>query len=153
MDKLIGMTDFVLKNYTTKGAVKDLYKRMISFYNYANFLGQILELWMFVPSKLVNGVWVVLEEPKNVFSDSPDKKTSEMYQNSSLFIEYQEAKDRVLFEGFLFYKYDNESFSLDLSDSDGSETFCFMKNETIEDLLTFDYEFKLTPTAKKQIGL
>ena len=47
---------------------------------------------MFVPCKIVDGVWVVLEEPFN------DGQNDNYY--SSVLQEYQEAKDRCIFEGF-----------------------------------------------------
>src|SRR5690349_9775881 len=54
-------------------------------------LKQPLELWQFVPCKLVDGVWVVLEEPCLYCFDACDIDKC---------LEYQEAKERYLFDGF-----------------------------------------------------
>jgi len=131
-------------------SVSDIEFRIKSRNNRA-FLKQPLSIEMFVPCKLVDGFWVVLEEPIDNTCENCNHKQD--FDICCRFEEYQKAKESCLFEGFIFYKDDNESFSLDLINSDGSETFCFMKNETIEDLLGFDYYFKLTATALKQIGL
>jgi len=88
--KLISMTEFVLLNseiHYTIQSESEFYNVVI---NYANFLSQKLELWMFVPCKLVDGVWVVLEEPFN------DGENDQYY--SSAMQEYQEVKERCLFE-------------------------------------------------------
>lgn len=122
--------------------------------SYANFLKQKLELWMFVPCKFVEGVWVVLEEPKrwNDFLQYPEsfdgnKEWYELY-------EYQEAKDRVLFEGFEIKNHDKTIICQ-------SENIISMWKHLEEDwILGFDciedlvkYNLELTPTAQKQIGL
>ena len=60
MKNLISMTDFVISQWSM-----DLTKKQRErIANYANFLKQKLEIWQVVPCKLVDGVWVVLEEPK-----------------------------------------------------------------------------------------
>lgn len=113
---------------------------------YSNFLKQPLKLEMFTPCNEQNKP---LKEPSWWYryqnGASPFMNMDEIRPCQ----EYKKALENVLFEGFVFYKDDNESFSMDLINSDGSETFCFMKNETIEDLLTFDFEFTLTEKALK----
>lgn len=74
MDRLMGMTDLVIKlenqlkrcidegmPFTDLQALKQ--KIQDAIFNHANFLKQPLNIGMFVPAKLVDGVWVVLEEP------------------------------------------------------------------------------------------
>lgn len=117
---------------------------------YSKLLKQKLELWMFTPCKLVDGVWVVLEEPKrwNEYLEFPESfdGNKEWYE----FYEYEEAKDRVLFEGFSFDR-DSDDYYFLLKDG------CYMnlisKNNpvTIESVINKDWE--LTKNAQKQIGL
>lgn len=61
---------------------------------------QPLEIWQFIPCKLVDGVWILLETP-----DKKEEWFRDTYDNGwwGDFIkyknEYQQAKDRCLFEG------------------------------------------------------
>lgn len=114
------------------------------------FLKQPLSLWQFVPCKLVDGVWVVLETPE-------DKKwwlrTHREGGWWNEFVEYkkqyEEAKERVLFEGFEVIISENpEVYGILLY---GDDTIYPDDFETIEDLIK--YKPKLTPAALKQIGL
>jgi len=77
--KLISMCDFVLYQDNSKNDFVDF---KIKILNYANFLKQPLELWMFVPCDDGN----VLEEPIETIGGV------EMYTK-----QYQQAKDRCLF--------------------------------------------------------
>jgi len=115
---------------------------------YSKFIQQPLKLCMFVPVDKNDNI---LTEPVNYSAFEVGMSGKEFNFNFIDCQEYKESLENILFEGFVFYKDDNESFSLDLINSDGSETFCFMKNEIIEDLLTFDYYFTLTETAIKNI--
>jgi len=138
--------------------------------NYDDFLKLKLELWMFVPCKLVDGVWVVLEEPLHIFSDHPEKEKSVMYQSQLLTIEYQQAKDRVIFKNFRVNYFDlggspidkNSSFQIVNQDIQictyKSKPNYFIWNHrndkphlTIEDLVK--YSLELTATTKNQLGL
>jgi len=118
--------------------------------NYDSFLLQKLEIWMFIPCKLVDGVWVVLEEPtethETIFHDSESLKG------------YQEAKERCLFDGFditNFTKGIKKTINLDNTvHVFYYENFQWNKAigiSTIEDLIKYNLE--LTQTAKKQIGI
>jgi len=123
--------------------------------NYDDFLKQQLAIWMFIPCKLVNGVWLVLEE-KSIFNTTDD----EYIFDSESFDQYQEAKDRVLFEGFKVY---SEKLSSHLCQKIRSENITIAyynhvslwkfenKFYRIEDLVKYNLE--LTPTAEKQIGI
>lgn len=96
---------------------------------------QPLELWMFVPCKFVDGVWVVLEEPKeyNLFKQG----VCNDFLKANICKEYQQAKERCLFEGITEIESDYI-----ISSSD---------NNTIEDITA--YNFTLTASAQKQIEL
>jgi len=96
-----------------------------------DFGKQPLEPWQFVPCKLVDGVWAVLEE-KKPFQDN--------------YHEFVEAKERCLFEGFKSYKKEFV-FLPGIIEIDGE----FCDGKTIEDLVK--YNLQLTQTAQKQIGL
>ena len=63
-----------------------------------NFLSRLLNISMFVPAELVDNEWIVLEEPKHIYSDSPNKEDSKMYK--SVLKQYKTALDNVIFEGF-----------------------------------------------------
>ena len=82
--ELISMTDFII----------DSHEKCISnsskSYDYALFLKQFLEIWMFVPCDDDGNV---LEEPNPFY----DFDTQDYYY---LCQEYQKAKEKVLFEGF-----------------------------------------------------
>lgn len=178
MGNLISMTDFVLKQIEIyNGIVYDneydaLQDLKISIENYANFLKKTLSIEMFVPCKLVNGVWVVLEEPfyyKDFVFNLFDK-ISEFDKIKCQ--EYQEAKERCLFEGFEVkfkdckeFKYQSEKIILVINESTYLEYNCYYKSfilyfdneiifsniSTIEDIVK--YKPKLTATAQKMIGL
>jgi hypothetical protein len=132
--KLISMTDFVLEE------VKNWHANSPTIIiNYANFLKQPLELWMFVPC----------DEDGNVISESYNDEQHVIIQH----LEYAEAKERCLFEGFeidggiVWHKagLDNTLFIFGL---------CEDKYKTIEDLVSSRFpNLILTPTAIKQIGL
>lgn len=128
MKNLIGMTDFVMQESSNRDIVSFAQK----VYDYANFMSQKLELWMFVPCKLVDGVWVALEE-KKPFQDN--------------YFEFQEAKKRCLFEDF---EMDN-SFVTHKSHNSFFYPISCLHEQTIEDLIKYNLE--LTKTAQKQIGL
>ena len=119
-DKLISMVDFVL----SQNRDDDAQYRMI---NYANFLSQPLTIGMFVPC--LDGV--VLEEP--ICYGVGD----EQYFGSRM-DEYQQAKERVLFD-------------LPNLETDMDVLKNLIMGNTIE--LLVDESTTLTETALKQIGL
>lgn len=108
---------------------------------------------MFVPCKLVDGVWVVLEEPEmnRLFGYGDFNNEDEK--------EYQEAKERVLFEGFklstgkeaVIYKKESEDLIIRMHKE---YKLCSVNGKQvvkIEELVK--YNLQLTESAKKQIGL
>lgn len=145
--KLISMTDFVLEQYnieSNNGSFVDAvrYKRLTN--NYARFLSQPLELWMFVPCDEDGNV---LEEPKYYDLYINDYGSKDDYHESfkslsnpgyKIFVDYQKAKERCL---FIIKKLPKIS-----------ELELLIDDETIE-LLTIGDDVELTPTAIKQIGL
>lgn len=172
--KLISMTDFVLEQSNNENLSKELLKDdgkefmriWGKIFSYANFLKQPLEIWMFVPCKLVDGVWVFLEEPKLVY-DKEDVMGvyNGIFQNHNQYLdEYQQAKERCLFDGFEFTESQKYSIKNGIQNSihwyTKNRLYLTTKKEdsyrsyfqlyTIEDLIQCD--LKLTPTAQKQIG-
>jgi len=161
MEKVIlkSISDFVLQFGKEKNrfSYEEAYTAISG---YANFLIQPLTLGMFVPAKLVDGVWTVLEEPKKRVLSYHDG-ISEDYHPMDL-EEYQEAKGRILFEGFEIVR----SLKAFIMVSNGipiyfcSETKEMMfekENYTIEDLFrrnnSLGCNLELTQTAQKQTGL
>jgi len=146
---LVSMTDFVLEQELINGGFGQ--DEINKVWNYVNFLKQPLELYMFVPCKLVDGVWVVLEEPKYFKIDNSDFNN---FNYADYCLEYQQAKERVLFEGFrLNGKYLWMEESLFMISDNYTES---LKNYgNIESLLKkyLPKNIQLTATAQKQIGL
>lgn len=144
--KLISITDFVLKECGKCGNEP----RLSRIEKYAKFLKQPLTLGMFVPCG-ENGN--VLEKPKG-FSNI-DMNIGE----HSKLIEYEEAKEKVLFERFeiiqgegpacltKFLVYNSEDIGFK-KEWKGDWEFEF---NSIERLCELDLE--LTESAKKQIGI
>jgi hypothetical protein len=136
--KLISMTDFVLEqdtNWSYKNTI-------VSIRDYANFLKQPLELWMFVPCDSDGNV---LDEPKG--TDLNDSFFA-MQVDYNLETKYQQAKERCLFEGF---EVDSEKTvnwngiyieqdSFNKINIEGLEYYCSST------------KIKLTPTAIKQLN-
>jgi hypothetical protein len=144
MENLMSMVDFVPEN------------------PYSKFLKKPLEKWMFVPCDVDGDV---LEEPYNY----------QEYLNgnnlNTLCEEYQQAKERCYFEGFIFNEHQstfinsrnnvfeycvfnytpNKLGICTYSENKGFDTY-FQMN-TIEDLIQIKKGIKLTATAKKEIGL
>lgn len=163
MKKLISMTDFVFKITETilDESITEI-EKLYKLKNFANFIIQKLEISMFVPCKLVDGVWVVLED---TYSKKPDRNdyfndqegNLELYQhNINLWKEYQEAKESVLFEGFEVKKFKTGTCYLDFADGNLLVTNQFVKYDfknfkTVEDLVKHNLE--LTASAKKQLGI
>lgn len=147
MGKLISMTDFVLEQAKLKN---DTYELSHVLIDYANFLKQPLTLGMFVPCDLDGNVleessWQLEWEKKKVCSINLCVKSRE----------YQEAKDRVLFEGFEIKEYSGKLLSVECS---GTSVFFKIPSkdwytpngfELIENLVKDGFE--LTESAKKQI--
>lgn len=142
--KLISMTDFILEQNKILEKYKNhlrrpLFERCV---NYANFLKQPLNLGMFVPC---DEEGCVLDEP--IFHEPNNENEIGNYQ--ILIDEYNEAKEKVLFEGFEIT--DETEFLI--SKYGFSLYFNQIEDFNIEHLLTWSNEIQLTENAIKQIGL
>jgi len=106
MKKLISMTDFVLKNAYTNEIVKDFKGVLIKHCNYAEFLKQPLELWMFVPCDK-NGK-VLKGKPLSPNTDAEWIR----WENEQE--EFYKARELVLFENFKFVESHKEGIDNNL---------------------------------------
>lgn len=107
MKKLISMTDFVFEignlDKTTHG------ENLSSIYNYAIFLKQPLTLGMFIPCDENN---IPLKEPVMYYSEENIKRLKGIEIEIANFAnnrvkEYQQAKEKCLFENFKFVESNN----------------------------------------------
>lgn len=154
MKTLTSMTDFVLEQRKMHQGDFEDYADFIC--RYALFLKQPLAINQFVPCKLVDGEWVFLEEPH--------REDYDMYDDTVFLIhiqEYQQAKERCLFNGFevkkrncndsVFEYIENGLIAIYYFNSKNNK---FQQNtdyKKIEDLVR--YNLQLTKTALKEIGL
>jgi len=127
--------------------------------NRVEFGKQPLELYMFVPCKLVDGVWVVLEDP--TMCDCLTEYDKECCGNFFTCEEYKRSKQNILFDNWTVRSIGlnvvrlkkGEISIVFFIDSISFYGSFFQKNEVsiIEDLVK--YKPELTATAQKQIGL
>lgn len=149
-NRLVSMVDFVLKlnnknsgTYVNSEAHQLLFDMYSKIWKYANFLKQPLKLGMFVPCDEND---VPLVEPKNMADSILDGDNGKEWAIKK--IEYQQAKDRVLFEGFEYLE-DEEGFYLE---HDNVTLFPDeFGNYTIENLIQDN--LTLTASAIKQLEL
>jgi len=154
------MVDFVLdkQRFSETDAIA-----VFNITNYANFLSQKLELFMFVPAVFKDGKWVVLEEPIN---QKCGNCTSQIGYDCCNEIEYQTALSKVIFEGFELKKnkdesytlYENENLKVFLIDSSLYFFYKFKSDwlevsgiNTIESILYFNLDIK--ESVAKELGL
>ena len=109
---------------------------------FINFIKLELEPWMFIP-------W---DMGKNCPLEEPDKDNMAFYTHKNISIqeEYQQAKDRVIFKGFVIIK-NIHGFRITLPSLliyESSRGFVAVKS--IQDLCD---KVQLTPTGEKQAGL
>ena len=158
--KLTRMTDYVLGSQTFN-PFKGMGVRLQKTVNYANFLKLPLELWMFVPCDNEGNL---LEEPKENWLYQKGLSETEQHIRIQLLEQYQEAKDRVLFNGFRLVDENKESIWIEVEKT--GKDLVFVKEtfrgapyitlssdyvETIEDLTDLDLE--LTESAIKRYNL
>lgn len=91
--KLISMREFVLEQIEVKQSTSEFKETIV---NYAKFLSQPLTLGMFVP---VDEEGNVLSEPEMYYRQTGFDEVTPEYDAKEV-EEYQQAKERVLFEGF-----------------------------------------------------
>lgn len=145
--KLISMVEFVREqgNLRYEGPDQEredlgLYKYVNRTNNYANFLSQLLELWMFVPCDSEGNV---LEEPKKYSLFLKGITNGETEEHLRACEQYQAAKDRVLFKGF--------EYLCEMTFRYKGSVIIINGLNTIESLYNLD--ITLTQTALNQIGL
>ena len=150
MEHLIPMTDFVLKqNYTTTldMSQRDFYDKELSIFEkirrYANFLKKPLKLGYFIPCDEND---VPLEEP--IFHEPNNESEIGNYQ--LLRDEFEEAKQRVLFEGFELLEEEYNDCWTFLNVIENTK-ICIHKNQNLEYLSRTNYNLTLTETAEKEI--
>ena len=144
--KLILMTDFVINESENKEVSKNfsgfsdiVNNKKLSYdniLNYANFLKQPLELWMFIPCDKVGSVL--------------EKVDCDLDVRNNELLKYQQAKEKCFFKNFTF---DFESrYTYYLRTDKG---FSFSIHKKIESNIEYciKYDLELTQTALKQIGL
>ena len=137
--KLVSMIDFVLEHEDNPDnlEVTELGMSLYSINQYATFLNQPLNLGMFVPAIEVDGKWEVIYEPRRNYWDIDMfivKSAKDIYDEKLK--KFQQAKDKVLFEGFDLVK-TNRDLEILIVNYD---------NETINDLI----KYAPTLTAKGQ---
>ena len=122
MKNLISMVNYVLQDESMSSS---------NIVNYAKFLKQPLELWMFVPCDDLGNILVLGENTCHY-----DFEVEE------------QAKERCLFEGCV---YDQEMDAVRKDTGLMIFSVKYESNDTIEDLVK--YNLQLTKRAIKQIGL
>lgn len=125
---------------------------------------QTLQIWMFVPCKLVDGVWVVLEEPIECDCLTQyDKECCGMFFKCE---EYQQAKEKLIFKNFKVNYFDlggcpiDKNSSFEILSNDSNFQICVYKSKpnyfiwnykTIEELSKLNIE--ITENAQKELGV
>ncbi|MDM1073668.1 hypothetical protein HX001_14355 [Empedobacter brevis] len=156
--KLTSMTDFVLEQ--EKLNQKNTSRLACLCANYAQFLKQPLTLGKFVPCDEEGNVWKfppTQEEWEWCEKDSTEAEQS--FKQKEFY--YQQAKERVLFEGFEI-KVSNITNNLqndfliisetnEIIGHENKDQWFFNPYKKVEDLI--NYDLTLTQTAIKQIGL
>jgi len=136
-NRLISMTDFVLDQEKKGMQNTDRPLRFERILKYAKFLKQTLTLSMFVPT----------DDEGNVLSNPKDSTL----QYQKIIDEYQQAKERVIFEGYKVIKFEDYYI---IYDSHGRETWVsWNKSKTIESLINEITEVSITPNAVKTYQL
>ena len=137
MKNLISNTEFgklLLTKHLSDKQVRDIRD------NFDSFLSQSLELWMFVPC----------DEDGNVLEEPDSIGVGNYFYYEKALDQYQQAKERCLFEGFEFMGGNNEYYFLKY---DSCYAFSIKKTNKTNIESIVHKEFPLTPTAQKQIGL
>ena len=156
--KLLSMIDFVLNKeqartedeYFKEGFYSDCNARILSqIFNYATFLNQHLNLGMFVPAIEVDGKWEVLEMPKNFEATMKGNYFTSSKSELFLLQQYQQYKDKVLFEGFDSKKR-NEYF---IVSHDEIQIWLSWTDRVVNDLLLGYKDITLTAKGQELSGL
>ncbi len=164
--KLISMTDFVL--HESFGVGNEIINHQTFFKkvsSYAQFLKKPLELGMFIPCDEEGNILEQVSKPDAEDYRNDEGGNFELYNfNMKAYTSYKKAKNRVLFDGFVFT--DSQKYSIPLSVSpyglkdekiqltklkDSGAYHTWLQLNTIEDLVQCD--LKLTENALAHIGL
>lgn len=153
-NKLISMVDFVLKQSNNENLEKHLCNEnghqfmnyWHSVFSYAKFIKQPLKLGMFVPCDEND---VPLDIPFNYDAYLMSMLKEDFNYNEIDCMQYKQAKDRVLFEGFVYEKNGyvfnvNSPFECRFDEES-------LENGIIEDIVKYD--LTLTASAIKQFEL
>jgi len=138
--KLISMVDFLIKqdvdfDLNAIDQLEEIKVRYNRNYRYAKFFQQELKLGDFIPCDKDGKP---LEKPHLTIYSVIELK------------EYQQAKERVIFEG-LNYKEMKDYYVVYNEKLNGEIWYSWNKSKTIEDLM--DRELTLTESKAKQLGL
>ena len=141
--KLISMTDFVLEQGNPSNTDSQFADKIMS---YANFLKQPLKLKMFVPCDEDDNVLKFIEYETWEGTDA---------EYNNLMVNYYNAKDKVIFEGFELDSILNGGFIIKIKEEFGYLCILLSCDYCIEDLIYKfqNNEFKLTESAIKKLGL
>ena len=146
--KLISTTEFVLRDVGNQDHITSF----IQCCNYARFIKQPSDLWMFIACDDDNKPMKHPDELKGTYSNS---KAASKYRTR-----YNKAMDKILFEGFKLGKYQSMGIYWFIKPNNylafNPKTKRLIHDygqscETIEDFTNLD--LTLTKTAQKQIGL
>ena len=142
--KLIPMTEFVLQKGNKKVKPSESTTLNLALiadkcFKYAKFLKQPLKLEMFVPC----------DEDGNVLG-KPNKDDMRFYTHKNLSVqeEYQQAKEKVLFEGFEAWK-QGDCYIVKHANTGTPVYLSWNKSKHIEDLFIYDLDIELTETGIK----
>lgn len=159
MKNLIPLIEFIcevnknrMDNFITESTILS-YNKIIT---YTEFLKQPLELWMFLPCKLVDSGWTVLNKPKDYEDILLNGSRIYHYDDICDANEYQKALDKMLFEGLKFkdvqpsteYNYYHINGYKIFEANNQYKFFPYGKLKTVEDLV--QYKLKLTQNTYKK---
>lgn len=146
--KLISMTDYVLdeiKPFESADLMDELQTK-------ARILERIGDYSIFLKQPLILGMFVPCDKEGNVLNEVKHKRVDEFSDDSwqkhqAELRQYKQAEERVLFEGFELWYYDDKPHALDHANC----CVTLSDNNNIESLIESDVY--LTTTGLKQTGL
>lgn len=150
-NRLMSMTDFILRLEEKNGGLGE--KEYTDIWNYTLFLKEPLALWMLVPC---DEDGKPLEKPKEY------DYSFYTHKNMSVQEEYEKAKSRVIFEGFVLNG--SELYNKELNISIYLDTYEYVEHHdngygggnlsgiNIEALANAHLKITLTETAKQIYG-
>lgn len=154
--KLISMTDYVLEQISINQFDEDFTSKVV---NYAKFLKQPIKLGMFIPCDEND---VPLDCPHN-YGLLHLYPTGDFLMDASFkcALEYKQAKERVVFEGFELIKPSDKCYILFYKENTNCQfllksDFSFSLREYKDDEITEDlvqYNLTITDNAVKKYGL